>query len=65
VTQSGTGTLTLAGANTYRGGATISAGTLQVGSGGTQGSLQGNVVDNAALVLNRSDVLTMGGAISG
>ncbi|WP_147480353.1 autotransporter-associated beta strand repeat-containing protein, partial [Pseudomonas coronafaciens] len=65
VTQSGTGTTILTGANTYNGGTTISGGTLQLGNGSTQGSLQGNVVDNSALVLNRSDVLTVDGAISG
>src|SRR5262249_45363331 len=58
VTQSGTGTLTLSGANTYTGGTTISAGTLQLGNGGTTGSVAGNIVDNAALVFNRSDTLT-------
>ena len=33
--KSGTGTLTFGGDNTYIGGTTISAGTLQLGSGGT------------------------------
>src|SRR5258708_7164694 len=33
----------LAGENTYTGGTTISAGTLQLGNGGTAGSIVGNV----------------------
>ena len=37
--KSGTGTLTLTGANGYAGGTTISAGILQIGNGGTTGSL--------------------------
>jgi outer membrane autotransporter protein len=61
----GTGTLTLTGANTYSGGTTISAGTLQLGNGGTAGSIAGNVIDNAVLAFDRSDAVTFGGAISG
>ncbi|MFA1013685.1 autotransporter-associated beta strand repeat-containing protein, partial [Pseudomonas tremae] len=49
ITQSGTGTTILTGTNTYTGGTTISGGTLQIGNGGTQGSIVGNVVDNATL----------------
>ena len=36
----------LTGANTYTGGTTITAGTLQLGNGGTTGSIAGNVVNN-------------------
>ena len=61
VTKLGAGTLTLTGANTYSGGTTITAGTLQVGNGGTTGSVVGNIVDNGALVFNRSNALTYGG----
>jgi filamentous hemagglutinin family protein len=61
----GAGTLTLSGNNIYSGITTISAGTLQVGSGGTAGSLSGDIVNNAALVFNRSNALSYGGVISG
>jgi autotransporter-associated beta strand protein len=65
LTKEGSGTLTLTGANAYSGGTTVSAGTLQIGDGGTAGSLTGNVTNNAALVFNRSDALTHSGVISG
>jgi autotransporter-associated beta strand protein len=57
VTIEGGGTVTLSGANTYSGGTTISAGTLQVENGGSLGS--GAIADNASLVFNRSDTTTI------
>lgn len=65
VTQQGTGTTVLTAGNTYAGGTTISAGTLQLGDGGSSGSLVGDVIDNGALVFNRSDNTTFSGLISG
>jgi fibronectin-binding autotransporter adhesin len=59
------GTLILTADNNYGGGTTITGGTLQLGSGGTSGSVAGNIVDNGALVFNRSDAITYAGAISG
>jgi outer membrane autotransporter protein len=63
--QAGAGTTILTADNSYTGGTTISAGTLQLGSGGTTGSILGDVVNNATLVVNRSDALTLSGTISG
>ena len=65
LTKAGDGALTLSGANTYTNGTTINAGTLQIGAGGTTGSVAGNIVDNSALVFNRSNALTYAGVISG
>ncbi|MBC7805155.1 MAG: autotransporter-associated beta strand repeat-containing protein, partial [Akkermansiaceae bacterium] len=67
LTKSGTGKLTLTGANTYTGNTTVSTGTLQVGSSGTAGSIVGDVSvgTGANLTFNRSDNITFGNVISG
>jgi autotransporter-associated beta strand protein len=55
-TKVGNNTLTLTGLNTYSGTTTVSAGTLQIGNGGTSGMIgSANVTNNAILTLNRSD----------
>ncbi|MEI6345444.1 MAG: autotransporter-associated beta strand repeat-containing protein [Verrucomicrobiota bacterium] len=62
----GDGTLILTGNNSYSGPTTIAAGSLQLGNGGTNGSLgSGSVTDNGMLVFNRSDAATIGNVISG
>jgi fibronectin-binding autotransporter adhesin len=65
LTKVGGGRLILTAANTYSGGTTISGGTLQLGNGGTTGSILGNVADNGVFAINRSDSFTFAGGISG
>lgn len=65
LTKTGSNTLTLIGDNTYSGVTTISAGRLEIGNGGTTGSVAGNIINNATLAFNRSDDITYAGAISG
>ncbi|MDM0015762.1 autotransporter outer membrane beta-barrel domain-containing protein [Variovorax sp. J22P168] len=65
VTQSGTNTLKLTGDSTFTGTTTISSGTLQLGDGGSSGSVGGNITNNGTLSFNRSNVYFFGGAISG
>ena len=65
LTKTGLGTLTLTASNGYTGGTTITSGTLQIGNGGTTGSINGNVVNNATLAFNRSNASIFSGVISG
>lgn len=63
--KNGTGTVILTGNNTYTGGTTISDGTLQIGNGGTAGSIAGDVINNGVLAFDRSDGVTFNGQITG
>jgi fibronectin-binding autotransporter adhesin len=65
VRQAGAGTTVLTGTNLYTGGTAIEAGTLQLGDGGTSGSIVGDVANDGVLVFDRSDLVTFGGLISG
>ena len=64
----GPGTVVLtSGGNTYNGPTTISAGLLQLGNGGTTGSVgsTSSIVNNGVLAFNRSDNVFFAPAISG
>ncbi|KQW54135.1 autotransporter outer membrane beta-barrel domain-containing protein [Variovorax sp. Root411] len=65
IEKTGAGTLTLTQDQAFTGTTTISAGVLQLGNGGTTGSVTGNIVNNATLAINRSDAFTLSSAISG
>ncbi|HMP73413.1 MAG TPA: autotransporter-associated beta strand repeat-containing protein [Kiritimatiellia bacterium] len=65
LTKQGSGMLTLTGNNTFNGSLTISGGTVSLGNNGTSGTVAGNIVNNAALIVNRSSAVTLSGAISG
>jgi outer membrane autotransporter protein len=65
VSQIGSGTTILTADNTYTGGTTIAAGTLQLGDGGVSGAILGDVTNNGKLAFDRSDTMTFAGVISG
>ena len=66
LTKFGNGTLTLTADNTYSNGTVIAAGTLQLGNGGTTGTIGSSTVNNGGtLAFNRSDLLTFGADIFG
>ncbi|WP_213958968.1 MULTISPECIES: autotransporter outer membrane beta-barrel domain-containing protein [unclassified Variovorax] len=63
-TQVESGVLRVSGALTSP--VTVRSGTqLHIGTGGASGTVAGNIVDNGALVFNRSDALTYSGVVSG
>ena len=59
------GTVELTRANTYSGGTTVWGSTLQLGCGGTTGSVIGNITDEGTLAFDCSGTTTFAGAISG
>ncbi|VFS50839.1 autotransporter outer membrane beta-barrel domain-containing protein [Budvicia aquatica] len=63
--KTGSGTLLLTGNNAYIGGTTITEGTLQLGNGGTGGSLVSDITNNGLLIFNRSDDYLYNNVISG
>ncbi|WP_102301463.1 autotransporter outer membrane beta-barrel domain-containing protein [Dyella sp. AD56] len=62
--KTGAGTMTLTGTNTYTGGTVIANGALQLGDGGTTGSITGNVQNGGTLIFDRSDTVTFNNLIS-
>ena len=66
VMKIGPGTLVLTASNIYSGGTTVSAGTLQLGDGlADSGYVQGNIINNAALIFANPAAQTYTGTISG
>ena len=66
VSKIGSGILALSGSNTYTGGTSITAGTLQLGDGAVNnGSVQGNVTDSSVLFFANPLAETYAGQISG
>jgi autotransporter-associated beta strand protein len=61
------GTTIFTGTNTYTGGTTMTNNhvLLQLGSGGTTGSITGDVTNNGTLAFNRSNTYQFDGVISG
>ena len=66
LTTAGAGTVVLTGNNSYSNGTTISTGTLQIGNGGSTGSLgTGSVTNNATVAFNLAGANTISNSLSG
>jgi autotransporter-associated beta strand protein len=63
--KSDSGKWILGGNNTYTGGTVISNGILQIGNGGSSGSVLGAITNNGTLILSRSGNPTISNVISG
>ena len=65
LTLAGSGTVVLTASNSYTGLTTINAGALQLGNGTTNGSVSGDIVNNASLIVANGTALSYGGNITG
>ena len=67
VVQAGTGTTVLSANNTYTGATSITHGTLQLGAGGTTGSVSASsaIHNNGLLVVDRSNTAVLSQVIDG
>jgi fibronectin-binding autotransporter adhesin len=66
LTKDGAAKLTITTGNTNTGTTNLQAGTLEVGNGGTTGWMgSGDIVNDASLVFNRSNNITVANGISG
>lgn len=65
IVKSGAGTLLLTANNTYTGTTSVSAGTVQIGNGGTTGALAGPIASSGVLRFNRADSTALSSVISG
>jgi len=66
LSKSGAGTLVLAGDNSFSGAVTLSAGTLQIGNGGSTGALAAASISNSGhLAFDSTGTHTLSGAITG
>lgn len=65
--QNGSGTTILLGDNTYSGGTSITAGILQLGDGGSTGSIGGNINigSQGELAIVRNGAIALGNSLSG
>ncbi|WP_186378219.1 autotransporter-associated beta strand repeat-containing protein, partial [Yersinia rochesterensis] len=67
VEQNGSGTTVFLGDNIYTGGTTITAGTLQLGDGGSTGSVQGDIdiQSDGTLAILRSGTVVLANTLTG
>lgn len=63
--KTGTGKWSLTGSGSFSSGITISAGVLQLGTGGASVTLGGTITDNATIAFDHADTATYSGVISG
>lgn len=63
--QMGAGTTVLSADNSWSGGTIISSGTLQIGNGGTSGSVVGDILNDGTLQFNRSDDVSLSNQVTG
>ena len=65
IIKQGASKLSLSGENTYTGGTTISSGILQIGLGGTSGSVVGDIAVDGELIFNKTDSAVLSNTLTG